>query len=712
MLTDKSLQFLDMIDNVLPKAQMGMYTASSYNPYMIEMDPTPITTSPLLLYDRKPRALRGDDDVAPLTLNPPPDLNRNLPSVLRGFDDNKPDLNQMNAGFGDIKGSLEPWQTASINMFRANESFNNRLKDVGFGTQDPRPQEALDPLKIKDKMKMPGLDDVLSVVPGAVQLGMGVYNMIEGAKEKKRIKKYDKALKEAQKNRFHEARLNDFYYTPYTVGRTTDRLRDGGGVPERYKNMGFDRVGQKKDSTRDGKKWMVLAKKGDDYKVVHGGYEGMEDYTQHRNDQRRENFWNRMGGKNSAKANDPFSPLHWHKKFGTWQMGGQTNSMDAFIDFYERDQAGKNMAQRAMLDTENQQLTQMQALNEQQRKSGLRDVIGGGLNIAANIFDPTGTASKILGATQKTLGMEKGGWIQDVNKSMEEDNTKGAFTRQAKTRGMTAQEFARKVLSNKENYDTKTIRRANLARTFAKMQLGGYYLDSQDMYGGMVEPNQYYYQDGGEVERDTENLYSPDFESPWQQQSQPTVDGSEQIDYTNYMQGDSFNDMSDYDMDLSQFNMPTSQQGMGAGYSAGLPEAVVPQGYYDQQRTIQGLMPGKQIATQHNNPGNIKYGQFAAKYGAVPGKRATDGGVFALFPSVEAGLEAHKNLLRTGKYYRNQSLDKAMRTWSGNGYGDNIVPHLRGKKISELTDEEFNQVMREQHRIESPEMYRILYGGK
>jgi LysM repeat protein len=29
-----------------------------------------------------------------------------------------------------------------------------------------------------------------------------------------------------------------------------------------------------------------------------------------------------MGGKDSAKANDKFSPLFWHKKFGTWQTGG------------------------------------------------------------------------------------------------------------------------------------------------------------------------------------------------------------------------------------------------------------------------------------------------------------------------------------------------------------------------------------------------------
>lgn len=97
----------------------------------------------------------------------------------------------------------------------------------------------------------------------------------------------------------------------------------GSDIPARYKAMGFTQVGKMETSTVKGKKWMVLAKKGNKYKVVHGGYEGMEDFSQHHDPERREKFWQRMGGKNSKKANDPFSPLYWHKKFGTWKEGGQ-----------------------------------------------------------------------------------------------------------------------------------------------------------------------------------------------------------------------------------------------------------------------------------------------------------------------------------------------------------------------------------------------------
>ena len=105
-------------------------------------------------------------------------------------------------------------------------------------------------------------------------------------------------------------------------GLPMEQMREG-GIPQRYRNMGFNKVGVKKNSTRPGKKWMVLAKKGSDYKVVHGGYDGMKDFSQHGSQKRKENFWNRMGGKNSSKATDPFSPLYWHKRFGTWENGGQ-----------------------------------------------------------------------------------------------------------------------------------------------------------------------------------------------------------------------------------------------------------------------------------------------------------------------------------------------------------------------------------------------------
>ena len=109
---------------------------------------------------------------------------------------------------------------------------------------------------------------------------------------------------------------------------TQEMAQEGGGIPESYRNKGFTKVGVKKDSNVPGKKWSVLAKKGDKYKIVHGGATGMKDFSQHGSEERKKRFWDRMGGRDSAKANDPFSPLYWHKRGfsnskATWQQGGE-----------------------------------------------------------------------------------------------------------------------------------------------------------------------------------------------------------------------------------------------------------------------------------------------------------------------------------------------------------------------------------------------------
>ena len=52
-------------------------------------------------------------------------------------------------------------------------------------------------------------------------------------------------------------------------------------------------------------------------------------------------------------------------------------------------------------------------------------------------------------------------WIQEVVKSP--DFRKGALTRKAKKEGMTALEFAHKVLMNPDKYDLRTRREAQFA---------------------------------------------------------------------------------------------------------------------------------------------------------------------------------------------------------------------------------------------------------
>lgn len=225
----------------------------------------------------------------------------------------------------------------------------------------------------------------------------------------------------------------------YTMGEMEEMKN--GGIPQRYKNMGFNKVGVKKKSTRPGKKWMVLAKKGDKYKVVHGGYTGMKDFSQHGSEKRKKNFWNRMGGKNSAKATDPFSPLYWHKRLGTWEKGGepQNAGFQALPD-YVQNKIMANMAYGG-------------------------DMYGGEMDLT-NVYEMMkGGMPCYMCGGQK---YEKGGiYINPANK--------GKFTESANRAGMGVQEFAKHVLANKEDYSAKQVRRANFARNSAgwKKQMGG-----------------------------------------------------------------------------------------------------------------------------------------------------------------------------------------------------------------------------------------------
>jgi hypothetical protein len=54
-------------------------------------------------------------------------------------------------------------------------------------------------------------------------------------------------------------------------------------------------------------------------------------------------------------------------------------------------------------------------------------------------------------------------WVRRAAEAMERKGTKGAFTKQARARGMTPMEFARKVKANPSAYDTTTVRRAMFA---------------------------------------------------------------------------------------------------------------------------------------------------------------------------------------------------------------------------------------------------------
>jgi hypothetical protein len=233
------------------------------------------------------------------------------------------------------------------------------------------------------------------------------------------------------------------------MGGEVEKMGEG-GIPQRYKNMGFTHVGQKKQG--DGiHKWKVLAKKGDKYKVVQGGWRGMQDFKQHHSEKRRDRFWSRMGGKDSAKAHDPFSPLYWHKRLGTWADGGILPDMQDLIMASQQYDMGGLVQYPTYLE--------------------MGGMIGG-----PDMGYEDNYVKHAMGGPVYAYGM--GGNIE-IN-----PEHKGMFTAWAKKHNMSVQEAASHVLANKDKYDTHTIKMAAFAHNFGghKHAMGG---DVYAMGGGI-----------------------------------------------------------------------------------------------------------------------------------------------------------------------------------------------------------------------------------
>lgn len=96
------------------------------------------------------------------------------------------------------------------------------------------------------------------------------------------------------------------------------------------------------------------------------------------------------------------------------------------------------------------------------------------------------------------------------------------------------------------------------------------------------------------------------------------------------------------------------------------------------------------LGQRNNNPLNITYGRSTRKW--VDERKAeinNNSHKFLKFYCEEDGWQAAKDLLKGS--YSEISLEYAMRKWSGGGYGQEISK--THKKISEMTDEEFEQLV-------------------
>jgi hypothetical protein len=87
------------------------------------------------------------------------------------------------------------------------------------------------------------------------------------------------------------------------------------------------------------------------------------------------------------------------------------------------------------------------------------------------------------------------------------------------------------------------------------------------------------------------------------------------------------------------------------------------------------------------NPGNIKYGKFAQKYGA---KKDKDG--FAIFPNREVGFKAMRDLLNSPGY-KDMSVSAAIKKWTGGQPYRYDLAGIRDMKVKDLNAGQMDELM-------------------
>jgi len=100
--------------------------------------------------------------------------------------------------------------------------------------------------------------------------------------------------------------------------------------------------------------------------------------------------------------------------------------------------------------------------------------------------------------------------------------------------------------------------------------------------------------------------------------------------------------------------------------------------------------------TRNNNPLNIKKSNFTMKFPGVTGidkKPAADGGYFLTFDSPQDGFNAAKKLIQSSGYI-NLTVDKALRRWSNNGYGGELIPSIKNKTVKQLSPAELDALIK------------------
>jgi hypothetical protein len=119
---------------------------------------------------------------------------------------------------------------------------------------------------------------------------------------------------------------------------------------------------------------------------------------------------------------------------------------------------------------------------------------------------------------------------------------------------------------------------------------------------------------------------------------------------------------------------------------------------------------GGTISWRTNNPGNVQYGDFSRRYGAIGSSMAGDGEPVAIMPTLDHGWKMQVALWRRPKY-NNGTIDQGCRRWAtGVGSKTATSPYTIAladaagasihTKVSDLSDEQLKNMVKKQAKLE------------
>lgn len=100
---------------------------------------------------------------------------------------------------------------------------------------------------------------------------------------------------------------------------------------------------------------------------------------------------------------------------------------------------------------------------------------------------------------------------------------------------------------------------------------------------------------------------------------------------------------------------------------------------------------------RNNNPGNIEYGEYALKHGAIPydhgmSKSQKPEERFAVFPTYELGRKAKENLIFEGKNYKDLTIDQAIARYAPPSENNTLAYQTAVKSSLNLSSEKLQTV--------------------